>query len=232
MLQISNNVFCPKSLFEFDIKNKNLPNPYFDYPYMVIENFLDSKICDEILESIKKNENSKKARIREKSLSISNNINEKIRKTKTHKLNDFYLELYRHSFIKNLHSLESFFNQRVTFSTKLQVLEYEKGDFYKQHSDDSSMLLENGELVGFLNVAPKRKITTVLFINDCKDENNCFLGGELIFNYLYDRSHENIKITPKKGMLVAFFSNPIFSHEVLEVKKGNRVTLVQWHDSI
>jgi SM-20-related protein len=32
--------------------------------------------------------------------------------------------------------------------------------------------------------------------------------------------------------MVVFLSNPIFTHEVLEVTSGNRFTLVQWHDAI
>jgi SM-20-related protein len=32
--------------------------------------------------------------------------------------------------------------------------------------------------------------------------------------------------------LVVFASNPIYTHEVKEVKEGYRLTLVQWHDAL
>ena len=32
--------------------------------------------------------------------------------------------------------------------------------------------------------------------------------------------------------MIVFLSNPYFTHEVLEDKKGYRVSLVQWHDAI
>jgi len=36
----------------------------------------------------------------------------------------------------------------------------------------------------------------------------------------------------KAGDMLVFLSNPYFTHEVLEVKKGFRVSLVQWHDAL
>ena len=113
-------------------------------------------------------------------------------------------------------------------------MEYTKGSFYKQHSDDSSVLLKDDEVVGFLPVALERKITSVLFTTNHSDivSKNNFDGGELIFNYLYDRKGEIVQIKPKAGDMILFFSNPYFTHEVLEVKKGFRVSLVQWHDAI
>ena len=53
------------------------------------------------------------------------------------------------------------------------------------HSDDSSMLYKDEQLVGFLPVAKQRKISTVLFTTTY-DENisdDTFTGGELLFNF-------------------------------------------------
>ena len=130
--------------------------------------------------------------------------------------------------------IEKFFNLCITTSTDIQALEYTKGSFYKQHSDDSSVLLKDDEVIGFLPVALERKITSVLFTTNHSDivSKNNFSGGELVFNYLYDEEGKTIQIKPKAGDMIVFFSNPYFTHEVLEVKKGYRVSLVQWHDAI
>ena len=59
-----------------------------------------------------------------------------------------------------------------------------------------------------------------------------FTGGELMFNYLYGSEGEPVKIKPDAGDMIVFPSNPYFSHEVLPVHEGYRLTLVQWHDAI
>ena len=51
----------------------------------------------------------------------------------------------------------------ITKSTKVQTLEYLKDFFYKMHSDDSSMVYKDDELVGFLTVSSERKLSSVLF---------------------------------------------------------------------
>ena len=57
-------------------------------------------------------------------------------------------------------------------------------------------------------------------------------GGEVVFNYLYDDKGNNIQIKPNAGDMLVFLSNPYFTHEVLKVRDGCRISLVQWHDSI
>jgi SM-20-related protein len=102
------------------------------------------------------------------------------------------------------------------------------------HSDDSSMLFKDEKLVGFVPVTNERKVSTVLFTTSCEDEidKNSFQGGELLFNFLYDINGNQIKVKPKAGNMVVFLSNPYFTHEVLKVKQGRRISLVQWHNAI
>ena len=102
------------------------------------------------------------------------------------------------------------------------------------HSDDSSMLYKDDNLVGFLPVARQRRISSVLFTtsNDELASDNTFIGGELLFNFLYDEKGNEIKIKPKAGSMLVFLSNPYFTHEVLKVIEGRRITLVQWHNAI
>jgi len=73
----------------------------------------------------------------------------------------------------------------------------------------------------------------VMFLSSYADEPKGrfeFSGGELVFDFLYDEQQENIKLRPKMGDLVSFFSNPYFSHSVKEVKDGLRISVAQWHN--
>ena len=235
MVQISNHVFCEKFLTELNIKTGILPNPYYDYPFMIIKNFLPEKSCKEITALARINQNIIEAKIRKRNgHKIDADINTHIRKTKIHKLSDIHKEVYSNNFLKHQGDIERFFNLPLTTSTKIQVLEYTKGSFYKQHSDDSSVLIKDKKIIGFIPVALERKISTVLFVTSNSDtiSDNTFKGGELVFNYLYDKEGEKIKIKPEQGDMLVFLSNPYFTHEVLEVKEGFRVSLVQWHDAI
>lgn len=235
MIQISNKIFCEKFLTQLDIETKILPNPYYDYPYMIIKNFLSKKICDEITTSTQKKDDAIDAKVRKKSILIKEeNLNKKIRNTKIHKLSPFYENIYLKNFTKHQKDIENFFSLALTTSTKIQTLEYTKGSFYKAHSDDSNVLLKDDELVGFIPVAPQRKITSVLFTTSYskKKTKNSFQGGELVFNYLYDEDGKKIHLEPQAGDMIVFLSNPYFTHEVLEIKDGYRLSLVQWHDAI
>ena len=231
MTQISNNIYCADFLTTFDIKTKLLPNPYYDYPYLIIEKFLNSDECNEINEKIKEDDDYQKAQVK---INQSATTNEEIRKTNIYALNKNHLELYTNRFLQHQALIEDYFKIALTTSTDVQVLEYLKGSFYTMHSDDSSMMYKNNELIGFTPVAKQRKISTVLFTTsyDKTISDNTFIGGELLFNFLYDIDGNIVKIKPKAGDMVVFLSNPYFTHEVLKVIDGKRISLVQWHNAI
>jgi SM-20-related protein len=234
MTQISNNIYCADFLTTFDIKTKLLPNPYYDYPYLIIENFLNSSECNDINEKIKEDDDYQKAQIKVKDLVIKAKTNEEIRKTNIYLLSEKYLEIYTAKFLQHQAQIEDYFKLALTTSTKVQVLEYLINAFYAMHSDDSSMLYKNDELIGFTPVARQRKISTVLFTTTCNNipSDSSFEGGELIFNFLCDVNGKEIKIKPKAGSMIVFLSNPYFTHEVLKVIQGRRISLVQWHNAI
>jgi SM-20-related protein len=235
LTQISNKIFCEDFLTTLNIQTKILPNPYHDYPYMIIKNFLSDKTCNDITAYIQDNNNHIDAKIRKKNHLLNTEIlNQQIRKTKISKLNKLHEQLYSHSFLKHQKEIERFFCLVLSTSTKIQALEYTQGSFYKPHSDDSSVLLKKNKIAGFIPVAPQRKLTTVLFTtsNNNKISKNSFAGGELVFNYLYHKNGINVQIKPQAGDMIVFLSNPYFTHEVLEVTQGYRLSLVQWHDAI
>jgi SM-20-related protein len=234
MTQISNHIYCADFLTTFDIETKLLPNPYYDYPFLIIENFLDINECNEINKKVKDDDDFQKAQIKTLDSIVLSETNEEIRKTNIYSLDEKYLDIYTNRFLKYQAQIEDFFKIALTTSTPVQVLEYLKNSFYSMHSDDSSMLYKDDQLVGFLPVARQRRISSVLFTtsNDEIIGDNTFIGGELLFNFLYDEKGNEIKIKPKAGSMLVFLSNPYFTHEVLKVIEGRRITLVQWHNAI
>ena len=234
MTQISNNIYCADFLITFDIETKLLPNPYYDYPYLIIDNFLSIHDCEEINKQIKEDDDYQKAQIKTIDIVISAQTNEEIRKTNIYSLSEKYLDIYTNRFLEHQALIENYFKIALTTSTEVQVLEYLKDSFYTMHSDDSSMLYKDEELIGFLPVAKQRRISTVLFTTSY-DENisdNTFTGGELLFNFLCDKDANEVKVKPKAGTMLVFLSNPFFTHEVLKVNEGRRISLVQWHNAI
>jgi SM-20-related protein len=239
MIQISNHIYCDGRLEKLDITNRLLPSPYKDTPYLIIKNFFTPELCRQLVSLVKKDEDSQRAAVKLENISgiIESDVVTDYRKTNIYTLDDFYSKYYEKQFLKYKPMMEEYFASAMTLSTDIQVLEYKEGYFYVKHADDSSELVdENGETVGFKCVAPERKLTTVLFATshqcNVQDDREGFRGGELLFNYLYNEKGEPVKIKPEAGDMIIFPSNPYFSHEVLPVEEGYRLTLVQWHDTI
>lgn len=240
MKQISNAVFCEDFVLELELSSRLMPNQYYEYPYLLIKGFLPEYSCNMISEHTfnTSEEEAEEAKVKTTILNsiVDPRVDESIRKTVIHKLPQALLEEYDKSFKKHQKEIEDFFSIALTTSTKVQVLEYTQGAFYIKHADDSNELVnDKAETVGFIQVAAQRKISTVLFATSCtqnKGDAKHFKGGELVFNYLSDVNGETIKFCAKAGDMLVFPSNPIYSHEVLPVEEGYRLTLVQWHNGI
>ena len=232
MHQISDKVFAEDFLFELDIETPLLPSPYEEFPYLIIENFLDEATCKEIIDSAKADSDTTNAELRSNNETLDQNI----RNTKIHKLSPLHQKLYDEAFDTLRPQIESFYSLSLTSSTQPQLLEYTAGSFYKAHSDDSSVLIDkNRDIVGFKQVAPQRKVTTLLFISEHSDKVLSpyqFSGGKLTFNYFKDSESNPLLLTPKMGTIIIFGSNPIYTHEVKTVEDGYRLTVAQWHDAI
>lgn len=229
MHQISNYVYARDELLLWDIPTKRLPNPYHDFPYMVIEGVLSPAECRAITAAALDDKEAVQAELRGRSLDTT------IRKTDIHILSSEHRAVYNRRFEAVRKEIEDFFTLSLSTSTDVQVLGYESGSFYVKHSDDASELQDrDGNTVGFHTVAPERKLTTVLFTTSYTPnptDSDHFSGGELLFNYLCDSHSNMITLRPEAGDMVVFFSNPYFSHEVLPVKDGYRLSLVQWHNA-
>ena len=240
MIQISTHIYCDPLFEHIEIENKLLPSQYKDYPYLIIKNFFSQEACDELASLVQEDEETKrKAKVKKEVFSgiVQSDIVEEYRKTNIYELDTFYQHYYDEQFMKYKPVIEEYFNIALTLSTDVQVLEYKKGFFYVKHADDSSEIIDKDEkTVGFKVVAPQRKLSTVLFatshMTQADEKALSFSGGELMFNYFYDKDGETVKIQPEAGDMLIFPSNPYFSHEVLPVEEGYRLTLVQWHDAI
>lgn len=230
MHQISNYVYARDELLGWDIPTKRLPNPYHDFPYMVLEGVLSPDECRTITEAALSDKEAVQAELRGKSLDTA------IRKTDIHTLSAEHRTIYDRRFEAVRSEIEAFFAVSLSKATDVQVLGYESGSFYVKHSDDASELRDpDGNIIGYKTVAPERKLTTVLFTTSYTPhptDKDHFSGGELLFNYLCDQHGNTITLRPEAGDMVVFFSNPYFAHEVLPVKEGFRLSLVQWHDAL
>jgi len=221
MHQISNYVYALDDLLEWDIPTKRLPSPYHDFPYMLIRNVLSPSQCQAIAAYVENSAQKHTASLR------GSDTNTDVRKTDIYTLPAEYISFYETRFDALRRDIEAFFSLSLTYSTPSQVLGYNEGAFYVKHADDSSELRDHtGQTVGYVPSAPERKLSTVLFVNEE------FEGGELLFNYLYDENGQVITVVPKAGDMIVFLSNPYFSHEVLPVTKGFRLSLVTWHDAL
>ncbi len=221
MHQISNCVYAHDDLLAWDIPTKRLPSPYHDFPYMLIKGVLTLDECRAITSFVCDAKEYHTASLR------GGDVDTQVRKTDIYRLPGEYTSLYETRFDSLRQRIETFFALSLTQSTPLQVLGYNEGAFYVKHADDSSELRDHeGNTVGYVCVAPQRKLSTVLFANDA------FEGGELLFNYLCDEQGHPLKIQPKAGDMLVFLSNPYFAHEVLPVTKGFRLSLVAWHDAL
>ena len=238
MQQISNHVFCDDFIASLKLETRLMPNHYYDYPYLIIKNFLSESVCNDIATYTSETSDIEQAKVRKRETNAltKEKLDSSVRKTVQHKLPPAYQEAYEISFKTHQAEIEEYFNIALTRSTKVQTLEYTQGSFYIKHADDSNELIDDlGKTVGFIQVAPQRKLSTVLFVTSCeKYDNNgtTFKGGELLFNYLFDSDGKQITYCPEAGDMIVFPSNPIYSHEVLPVEDGYRLTLVQWHDAM
>ena len=240
MIQISTHIYCDPLFENIEIENKLLPSQYKDYPYLIIKNFFSHAACEKLALLVQEDEETKrKAKVKKEVIAgiVQADIVEEYRKTNIYELDTFYQNYYDEQFMKYKPLIEEYFNVALTLSIDVQVLEYKKGYFYVKHADDSSEIIDKDEqTIGFKVVAPQRKLSTVLFatshVSQMDEKSLSFSGGELMFNYLYDQEGEPVKIKPEAGDMIIFPSNPYFSHEVLPVEEGYRLTLVQWHDAI
>lgn len=111
--------------------------------------------------------------------------------------------------------------KRATLGEPLQFLKYDevrRGHFLA-HTDNAYYDAQGV----FRYTSPHRVLTCITYINDDYE------GGELIFNTVRDDQGHVIKMKPKVGEMIIFPSDIRFMHEVLNVTKGRRYSIVGWY---
>lgn len=123
-------------------------------------------------------------------------------------------EIHTHLFntIHQIHDqhLKMIYDSSIESVEGPQFLRYDVGDHYDKHNDSESFV--DGRLKRVVN----RDISLLFYLNDD------YGGGELEFTHL------QIKIKPKKGMIIAFPSYAEFEHKVHPITIGTRYNLVSW----
>lgn len=118
--------------------------------------------------------------------------------------------------------LASHFKVGLDHLQPLQLLKYEKGDFFAVHADSN----DRPEVPDFLK---RRRISVIVFLGheEVADQNSN--GGILQFHDLLDDprlAHRAYPFAPVSGTLLAFPSH--MQHEVTPVRDGVRYSLVSW----
>lgn len=84
------------------------------------------------------------------------------------------------------------------------ILKYDKGDFFKLHTDSSRKYV--------------RQVSSVYYLN------SNYEGGELYFPFL------NIIIKPEASELIVFPSTNLFSHEARPIIEGTKYSMANWYN--
>ncbi len=105
-----------------------------------------------------------------------------------------------------------FYNVNFEWYERPQILRYPAGGKYNQHADADHWLPEKNEWVRVQD----RDYSVLLYLNDEYE------GGEIHF------VHQNFKMKPRPGMLLAFPSDHRFLHAALPTTSGIRYVMVSW----
>jgi SM-20-related protein len=177
-----------------------------DKAYIIIEDAIDIKVMDSLLNRAKQEILYERAGI---SNSSNLHLDNKIRRDKILWIDPDTKEKF--DFLDFAYGLKQYLNRALYLgltSYEAHFSIYENGDFYAKHLD------------AFKN-SKTRLITTVFYLNE---EWNEIDGGELV---IYDENDNILKIViPKANTLVVFLSDK-FPHEVKAAKKM-RYSIAGW----
>jgi len=168
-------------------------------------NVLDSDDLDLILSESKASSDWQEARIAIKNEPHSGAENHDMRKSGLLKVTNDY-KCYQLLHDKNEEVAEEYCNRfpacRLFMSYGHEVLRYDKGGFFKIHTDSYA--------------SQPRTMSMIYLLNDDYE------GGEIAF------FQGQYTIKPKAGSCVVFPSNFMYPHEIKEVLDGTRYSIVSW----
>jgi SM-20-related protein len=183
-----------------------------------LDNFIDPDFCSVIQLEMRMSKNHETAKV---SREGTNRVDEAIRRTKLVSVSTEITQVISQRLMQIEPGLENHFGVRLANPEDLNFLAYNRGDFFKLHTDcDTS---ENAH-----SCIQKRKISIVLFLNgeSTTSTSDSYEGGSLILYGLIEQpqwANYGFSIRGQAGLLIAFRSD-IF-HEVTPVTQGRGV---QW----
>jgi predicted 2-oxoglutarate/Fe(II)-dependent dioxygenase YbiX len=221
----------PRSKFYFDKANQGcerlakkthpkvqIEHEYIDYKNMprdlhgfvkVFDDAISTDLCDKIISEYQDDGNWQSATVGD------GVINDTVRRVTSIRLDDPYIIYKNFKSRQNIsfEMAESMFfalqryrqvapAMNADANSGYELLRYEEGDFYKEHTDSF--------------ITSPRHVSCSFCLNDDYE------GGEFAF------FNRELKIKAKKGSLIMFPSNFMFPHEILPVTKGTRYSIITW----
>jgi Rps23 Pro-64 3,4-dihydroxylase Tpa1-like proline 4-hydroxylase len=202
-----------------EVTKSNLGHEPIDYTTMprdlkgfvkVFENLIDTDLCDKIIEEYKDDDNWQHSQV-----GIHNVVNESIRRVTSIKIDDPF---NIHKNFEKRYKLSYELSESMFFAIQkykqiapameavknsgYDLLRYQAGDFYKEHTDSF--------------ISNPRHVSCSFHLNDDYE------GGEFAF------FNREFKIKAKKGSVIMFPSTFMFPHEILPVTKGTRFSIITW----
>jgi SM-20-related protein len=205
------------------------PSPAHDYPLFIEPRFLSPLACDALVDDMLTNGSRKTATVG----SGQGFVNKEIRNTDFLRPGYHFQAMYVTALRELMPRIEVFFGMKLVETTETQAYGYPPGGHYVMHADNCVQERDaEGRLVRWRADRLYRTISGLCYLTDSVDEisgyNQC-IGGKLIYPFLLDENGQPFEIVPRKGMFVAFPSNPYFAHQVMPVTAGYRVVIVSWY---
>jgi predicted 2-oxoglutarate/Fe(II)-dependent dioxygenase YbiX len=183
---------------------------------LVINNFLESALCEKIRRKSRSAERSPARVGRRRS-----HTDATIRRTKYLRLPSYERSVVRKRLVSLLPELARRFGVRLSALQRIQFLSYRRGDFFVRHRDASN----RPDTEAFI---ARRKVSVVVFVNSggSSGKGRQYSGGLLKLYAETGPRPAALILDGEPGLLVAFRSSTL--HEVTPVRAGERLTVVGW----
>jgi SM-20-related protein len=195
---------------------------------LVVQGFLDLRLCQQILAEAHRSKEFRPARInKSKEMFTVQEVDTTIRKVQVIKMSKSTVQSVEQRLKMIRLQLEARFQVKLVNLERPILLFYREGDFFLPHRD---RIFTEGH-----HIIQRREVSIVIFINGGEQteetdiiETETYTGGELAFYLLQDEQGHpfGLPLKAKPGLLVAFDSAVM--HEVKPVTLGNRLTIVSW----
>jgi len=162
-----------------------------------LENIIPNDLSDNIVNFYKNNDF-----LFRKALVVNNRLDTNMRNCYSSPLDKIFEQQIFDVVSRCIKIYNNKFKINITKDTGYQILKYEKGGFYKEHTDQ--------------HVNHNRSLSCSLILN------NNFSGGNFSF------FNNKIIFTAKKNTALMFPSNFMYPHQISTVSDGIRYSIITW----